>query len=192
MVAPGEIVGDRYRIDALLSPEASADVFRVHDMVVGRRAVLKVLRTGSVDGRWFDREVQALARVEHPNVGRLIDAGRHGPVPHVVLELIDGSTLAERLERGPLTIAEARHVAYDIASALAHIHARGLAHGDVTPSSILFVADRRVMLADPGVARLIGGGRAADSRSAASTPGQGRSAGPSMSAQGTSSPSASS
>jgi serine/threonine-protein kinase len=171
MVAPGDIVRDRYRIDALVARDASADVFRVHDLVVGRRAVLKLLRTGNVDPRWFDREVRVLARVEHPNVGRLDDAGRHGPVPFVVLEYIDGSTLAERLERGPLEVSEARDVAYDIASALAHIHARGLAHGDVTPSTIL-LADRRVMLADPGVARLGGGRGAAGSRSAAGDPTQ--------------------
>lgn len=172
MVAPGEIVGDRYRIDALLAREASADVFRVHDMVAGRRAVLKVLRTGHVDARWFDREARMLARVEHPHVGRLIDAGRHGPVPYVVLELIDGTTLAERLERGPLAAPEARHVISDVASALAHIHARGLVHGDVTPSSILLVADGGARLADPGVARLVGGSRAADGGSTGGPPGQ--------------------
>jgi serine/threonine-protein kinase len=61
-------------------------------------------------------------------------------------------------------------VAYDIASALAYIHARGLAHGDVTPSTILLGTDRRVMLADPGLARLIGGSGAAGSRSAAGDP----------------------
>lgn len=177
MVAPGEIVGDRYRIDAPLPREAHGDVFRVHDMVVGHDAVLKMLPTGNVDFRWFDREVRLLARVDHPNVGRLIDAGRHGSAPYVVLDLVDGATLAERLRHGPLALSEARHVAYDIASALAHIHARGLAHGDVTPSSILFVADHRVMLADPGVARLLGGVRPTDPRSTAGSSRQAQSGG---------------
>ena len=170
MVAPGDVVGDRYRIDALLARQASADVFRVHDMVVGHDAVLKLLPAGNVDGRWFDREVRLLARVDHPNVGRLIEAGRHGSAPYVVLELVDGPTLAERLRHGPLALSEARHVAYDIASALAHIHARGLAHGDVTPSSILFVADHRVVLADPGVSRLLGGVQPGNPRSTAGSP----------------------
>ena len=137
MVAPGDIVRDRYRVDAIVAREASADLFRVHDLVAGGPAVLKLVRTGTVDPRWFDREVRVLARVEHANVGRIVDAGRHGPLPFVVLEDIDGSTLADRLEGEPLDVPEAHRVAYDIASALAHIHARGLAHGDVTPSSIV-------------------------------------------------------
>ena len=171
MVAPGDIVRDRYRVDAIVAREASADVFRVHDLVAGGPAVLKLVRTGTVDPRWFDREVRVLARVEHANVGRIVDAGRHGPLPFVVLEDIDGSTLADRLEGEPLDVPEAHRVAYDIASALAHIHARGLAHGDVTPSSIVLATDRRVMLADPGVARLIGGGSGpAASRSGAGDP----------------------
>lgn len=134
-----------------------SEVFEAADRVLGRSVAVKVYRATAVaDRRRFEAEVQILASLNHPGLVHLYDAGEHGGDEFVVLELIDGPTLASVLaSRGPLSEADLRDLAAVVADALAFVHAAGVVHRDVTPSNILCGSDGRARLADFGIARLL-------------------------------------
>lgn len=104
---PQDISGGRYRIEAVLGQGATATVYRVHDTVLDVPRAVKVL-SGSVQVRRALRrrlhaEAKAMARLDHPNILRLYDIGLDGDLDYVVMELADGGTLGQMLERrGPL------------------------------------------------------------------------------------------
>jgi serine/threonine protein kinase len=168
MVATGEVVGGRYLIEDLLARGGMADVFRARDVLSDRQVAVKALR-GTADRHRFDVETRSLARFEHRNLVRLLDAGQLDDVPFLAMELVEGPSLADRLEHGPLSVAEAAQIGADIARGLAHVHARGVIHRDVKPSNILLARDGRALLGDFGVARLVDGGRVTDTRATIGT-----------------------
>jgi eukaryotic-like serine/threonine-protein kinase len=109
VVGPGDLVGDRYRVDGLFARGGIANVYRAQDLVLDRPVALKVVRRGGgADIRRFETEARLLGRLEHPNLVRLLDGGQWDGMPYLVFELVEGPTLEMRLERGPLGIAEAR------------------------------------------------------------------------------------
>lgn len=154
MLRPGTTIGDRYVIDGAIARGGMADVYRATDRAMGRSVALKALRSGAADVRRFESEMRLLAMLKHPNLVRLLDAGHEAGVPYLVLELIDGETLARRLERGPLAPAAAARVGRDIADALTYVHGRDVVHRDIKPSNILLAEDGRALLSDLGAARV--------------------------------------
>jgi serine/threonine-protein kinase len=155
----------RYRPTAEIGRGGMGVVYRAEDPELHRPVAVKViLFPPGVDGAMraelearFRREARAAARIRHPGVVTVHDVGRDGDYLFLVMELIDGESLAERLRRGPRpTRAEAFTIAARVAQALAAAHAEGVAHRDVTPRNILLARDGGVLVTDFGIARSFG------------------------------------
>jgi serine/threonine-protein kinase len=113
-------------------------VWRARDTRLGREVALKVLPDGCATGRdrlsRLEREARLLAALNHPGIAAIYEIEHCDDGPLLVLELVDGCTLAERLRRGPLPLREARAVAGQIAEALEAAHEKGIIHRDLKPS----------------------------------------------------------
>lgn len=168
----GSLFGDRYRVEALIGSGGMASVYRARDESLGRAVALKVLTGASLAGdaavlQREQSEVQLLASLSHPSLVTLFDA-RNLPNDVIdeehlclVMELVDGPTLAERIATGSILVSDVAHLAADIAEALHVVHANGVVHRDIKPANILLVdsaqPDRefRAKLADFGIASLV-------------------------------------
>ena len=153
MVAVGSLLAGRYRLEDLLAHGGMASVFAAYDEVLHRRVAVKVHRTGSApDRRRFDREARVLAGLSHPNLVSVFDAGEEGDDLFLVLELIDGPTLAHPLSGGPLHPDEVSEMGGQLADALAYVHGQGVVHRDVKPSNVMFDEHGQARLGDFGIA----------------------------------------
>ena len=153
------LLADRYALGDLLGQGGMADVFRAHDGVLDREVAVKMLRDSTADGSdrtRFTSEARTLARLSHTGLVMVLDAGIEIDRPFLVMELVDGATLADRLRDGPLDIETAASVGVQVSEALAYAHERGVVHRDVKPANLLLDASGRVKLADFGIARLLG------------------------------------
>jgi serine/threonine-protein kinase len=161
MPAVGDVLAGRYRVDAVLGAGGMATVYRATDLRLEREVAVKVLvpnlaRDPSFAER-FDREARLLASVNHPSIAEVFDvepgdleAGRE---PFYVMELCNGGSLADRIERsGRLDPGELVPLILAVAAGLGELHANGLVHRDVKPANILFTGGRP-KLADFGLAR---------------------------------------
>ena len=141
-------------------------VFRAHDRRLRRDVAIKVLRpeiaTAAAAAR-FLREAQVLARLKHPNILAVHDAGEAGGLSYYVMDLADGETLAARLSRGSLGEDGVLSLARDLLAALDAAHRAGVVHRDVKPSNI-FLCDGRAILADFGVAHVERSGGESEAR----------------------------
>jgi eukaryotic-like serine/threonine-protein kinase len=146
----------RYRLVRRIATGGMGEVWQADDTVLGRRVALKVLveelAADDRATRRFVREARATARLAHPNVARVYDFGRDGGAPFLVMELLEGETLAARLASGPLPPAEAVRVAAAVADALDAAHRRGIVHRDVKPSNVMLTRDGEVKVLDFGIA----------------------------------------
>ena len=134
-------------------------VYAATHAVMGRRVAVKVINAAyarhPVAVERFRREVRAAARLSHPNLVTAYDAGLTGDRPFLVMELIDGESLAERLRRdGPLPVHEACEYVRQAALGLQHAHENGLVHRDVKPHNLMRAADGTVKVVDFGLAAL--------------------------------------
>ncbi|GGV06925.1 hypothetical protein GCM10010182_27190 [Actinomadura cremea] len=152
-VGPGDLPGERYRIEAPLGSGGMATVWRAHDLVLDRAVAVKVPRDGwpEESTRRLRQEAQAAAALAHPNITGVHDYGEHRGVPYVVMELLEGETLADRLARGPLPWREAAAVCAGIGDALAAAHAAGIVHRDIKPANV-FLTPVAVKVLDFGIA----------------------------------------
>jgi serine/threonine protein kinase len=133
-----------------------SDVFEAADESEGSRVAVKIVRSGDPEfARRLAQEVRALERLEHPGLVRLLDAGLTDGQAYLVMELVDGSTLAHSLERGPLTPIRTAAVGAQLAGALAYVHEQGIVHRDLKPSNVLLTLDGKARLGDFGIARLL-------------------------------------
>jgi hypothetical protein len=158
MSAPGDVLVDRYELRSRLGRGGMAEVFRAHDHRLDREVAVKVLAPHLLaDARAvdrFDREARAAASLNHPNIVNVYDAVSDGDTHAIVMELVDGPTLAEVIAReGQLRVEDALPVAISIADALQAAHDRGLVHHDVKPRNVLFDDDGTVKVTDFGIAR---------------------------------------
>ena len=152
------VVGGRYELGALLGTGASAVVRRASDRVSGRTFAVKLFHAGASahDRRRQQREMRALATLHHPGLVALHDGGVEDGRPFIVTDLVEGPTLAERLEAGPLDPDEVLRLGARLADALAHVHRGGIVHRDLKPANVLLGADGP-RLADFGIARALDG-----------------------------------
>jgi len=159
---PGQEV-DGFRIDSLLGQGSSSEVVLAHDPD-GHRVVLKLPRDAAVASpKSFDRfrrELQIVARLDHPGIERSIDRRTARSRPYLVMEYVEGETLASLLEReGPLPVDRAVGFAIQLAEALAYAHVHGVVHRDVKPGNVLVAGGDRLVIMDFGIALLDGSRR---------------------------------
>ncbi|MEU1123834.1 serine/threonine-protein kinase, partial [Streptomyces sp. NPDC005899] len=152
-----EVLSGRYRLDELLGSGGAADVHRGFDLRMRRPVAVKVFRPDAgVDiEASLHGEAVILARLHHPGLVTAYDAGQHGGRAFLVMELIEGRTLKDRIAEGPLSPEDTAALGADLAHALAHAHEAGVVHRDVKPSNILLDAAHRPHLADFGISRLL-------------------------------------
>jgi eukaryotic-like serine/threonine-protein kinase len=157
-VGPGSMLASRYRLVRLLGRGGMAEVYEAIDGVLGRRVAVKVFGGETEIATSQARqqlEIQALARLQHPNIVAVFDAGTDADASFVVMQLIDGVTLAERIRASAVAPAETARVGKAVADALTHVHSFGMVHRDIKPSNILCAANGTIFLTDFGIVRLI-------------------------------------
>ena len=155
--AVGAVVGHgRYRIESQLGEGGMGSVFRAQDLRLNRAVALKVLNAElaahPTARTRMTREANALARIEHPNVVRVIDIFDEGAELVLVLELLPGGTLADRIARGPVPEPEALRLMAEILAGLSAIHSAGLVHRDLKPGNVMFAAGGAAKVGDLGIA----------------------------------------
>jgi serine/threonine-protein kinase len=136
------VIAERYLLERLLGQGGMGAVFAGRHVVTGRRVAIKLLREDPVRNRAqalrMAREARAVGRIQHPNVVAVHDAGFAGGRPFIAMELLDGESLEQRIERtGPMSEAEAVHTLQQIALGVAAAHANGIIHRDLKPANIL-------------------------------------------------------
>ncbi len=152
------LIAGRYRMVDVIGRGGMADVYRATDERLGRPVAVKWLRDAMEDRREEERaraEALLLARLSHPSLVTLFDAGIEAGRPYLVMELIDGPSLAVDAPSDPVAVAR---VGRQLAEALEYIHGQGLVHRDLKPANVLVPAAtewQRVKLADFGIARLV-------------------------------------
>ncbi len=155
----GRVLGDRYRVVAPIGAGASARVYVADDVVLRRRVAVKVLHEALAQDaaflRRFGEEAQAAASLNHPNVLGVYDWGQDEG-PFLVSEYLGGGSLRSLLDTvGVLSPSQALLVALETARGLDYAHTQGLVHRDVKPANLLFGSDKRLRIADFGLARAL-------------------------------------
>ena len=153
------VLGGRYELGGLLGTGASAVVRRASDRLSGRTFAVKLFHAGASahDRRRQQREMRALAALDHPGLVGLHDGGVEDGRPYIVTDLVEGPSLAERIAQRPLEADEVRRIGARLADALAHVHSSGIIHRDLKPANVLLGADGQPRLADFGIARALDG-----------------------------------
>ncbi len=135
-------------------------VYEAFDTELNRVVAVKTLRLSrprrDLSSDWIKKEAEAVARLDHPCIVTLFDVGTCDSGPYLVMELLRGKTLAQRIAEGPIPVAEALHIAEEMAKGLAHAHQRGVLHRDLKPANVFLCEDGRVKLLDFGLAHLLG------------------------------------
>lgn len=154
-----------YELIAPIGAGAMGEVYRARDPRLGRDVAIKVVATGagvSSDRlRRFQQEAQAAAALQHPNIVAVHDVGVHNGCPYIVQELLEGSTLRQRLADGPLPLGRAIETAIQIAKGLASAHDRRVVHRDLKPENVFLTRDGSVKILDFGLAK-VGSGTGSD------------------------------
>jgi serine/threonine-protein kinase len=158
----GQLLDDRYRVVEKIGEGAMGSVYRGERIKLGRAVAIKILHDIAPDEqtrRRFEREALAMAKLEHPHCGAVIDVGVHEGYPYVVMEFVSGQNLKDLLEAGPVPIPRAVEITRQVLSGLAHAHEHGLIHRDIKPANIVLsqksgVGDHAKIL-DFGIARSI-------------------------------------
>jgi serine/threonine-protein kinase len=164
LLEPGTVLGERYRIEAMIGQGGMGTVYRAQHLTLGKSFAVKVLKamhTARPDFVVrFQREAVAASQIRHPGIVDVVDFGRTADGGfYCVMEHLPGETLAARIAReGALPVAEVVRLGHDMARALAAAHAQGIFHRDIKPENVLLVpeagAPDTVKLVDFGIARL--------------------------------------
>jgi eukaryotic-like serine/threonine-protein kinase len=146
-----------YEIVSPLGAGGMGEVYRAKDTRLDREVAVKVLSehlsaSDELRSR-FEREAKAISSLAHPHICTLYDVGREGETDYLVMELLEGESLADRLERGPLPLEQVLALGIQIADALEKAHGAGIVHRDLKPGNV-FVTERGVKLLDFGLAKL--------------------------------------
>jgi serine/threonine-protein kinase len=156
-LAAGASVG-HYQVLSLLGRGGMGEVYRAHDSRLKRDVALKILPEffATDPGRRarFQREAQVLASLTHPHVAAIYGAEETGRHSALVLELVEGDTLADRIARGPIPLADALPMALQIAEALEYAHEHGVVHRDLKPANVKVTPDGSIKVLDFGLAKL--------------------------------------
>jgi hypothetical protein len=165
-----------YEVLSPLGAGGMGEVYRARDSKLGRNVALKVLpaafaRDAESMAR-FEREAKVLASLNHSNIASIYGLEDSGASHALVMELVEGPTLADRLKSGPIPIDEALLIARQICEALEYAHERGIVHRDLKPANVKLTNDDEVKVLDFGLAKAVEGGAASDDISTSPTLGQ--------------------
>jgi hypothetical protein len=160
-----------YEVVSLLGAGGMGEVYQAHDTKLGRDVAIKVLPAPFIDDAErlarFQREARMLASINHPNIATIHGIEQFDGVQYLVMELVLGETLAERVSSGALKIAEALKVAAQIAEALEAAHEKGVIHRDLKPANVKVTPEGRVKVLDFGLAKAFAGDGGKDLSNAA-------------------------
>ena len=155
-VATGTRLGP-YEITGKLGEGGMGEVYRATDSKLKREVAIKVLPAAFTEDKErlarFEREAQLLAQLHHPNIASIFGLEESGGVRALVMELVEGPTLAERLERGRSSLEECLSIARQIAEALEEAHEKGIVHRDLKPQNVKASVDGKVKVLDFGLAK---------------------------------------
>jgi len=169
-VTAPRLLGNRYEVGGLIGRGGMADVHRGLDTRLGRPVAIKILRTDLARDPTFlarfRREAQSAAGLGHPCIVAIYDSGEDSrpgdgddegvPLPYIVMEVVDGETLRERLEReGPMEPQEAARLVEGVLSALDYSHRMGIVHRDIKPANVMVTRTGLVKVMDYGIARAV-------------------------------------
>src|SRR5499433_1481911 len=148
-------------ITALLGKGGMGEVYRARDMKLKRDVAIKILpdefsRDADRVSR-FQREAEVLAALNHPNIAAIHDLEETSGMRYLVLELVEGETLADRIVRGPIPVEETLDIAKHVSEALEAAHERGVVHRDLKPANVKLTPDGRVKELDFGLAKAMEG-----------------------------------
>ena len=165
----GDVLEDRYRIDAPIARGGMSTVYRCVDLRLGRSVALKVMDREYVNDpifrQRFRREARSMAQLNHPNLVNVYDFSAAGGHVYLVMELITGGTLRELLaERGPMPPHAAIAVMRGVLTGLSAAHSAGMVHRDIKPDNVLINSDHRVKLSDFGLVRAAYAGQSQDNQ----------------------------
>ncbi|MBI5066593.1 MAG: protein kinase [Deltaproteobacteria bacterium] len=155
---PGATIG-KFELVREIGSGGFGVVWEARDRELGRSVAFKAVRAGGKAGLREERllrEAEAAARLAHPNIVTLFDLGRAEAGPYLVLELLSGQTLEERLGEGPLPLREAVRIAAETAKGVAHAHQHGVVHRDLKPANVFLCDDGQVKVLDFGLAHAFG------------------------------------
>jgi serine/threonine-protein kinase len=151
------VVGGRYLLGPPLGRGGMAEVRQSQDQNLERPVAIKILRADLASNpalrARFEGEARSAARLRHPHVVSVFDTGEDDGVPFIVMELLPGDTLADRIRSGPLAEATVRRLASQVLGALDAAHSAGILHRDVKPANILFDSDGTAKVGDFGIAK---------------------------------------
>jgi eukaryotic-like serine/threonine-protein kinase len=154
----GTVLSGRYRLEAKLGSGGMSTVYLARDTTLDRPVAVKVMHREMSEQadqlERFRQEARAVAKISHPNVVAVIDAGEDGGYPYIVFEYVEGETLKARINRiGALDVQEALAYAIEIARGLTVAHARKMVHRDIKPQNVLIDHEGRAKLTDFGISR---------------------------------------
>ena len=154
----GEIIS-HYKILSKLGSGGMGVVYQAEDMRLMRRVALKFLRGGrsrdATSLQRFEAEARAASRLNHPNICTIYEVEEHNGYPVIVMELLEGQSLKDRIRAGSVSIQELLAFGIQASNALEAAHAKGIVHRDVKPANIFIVGNDRIKLLDFGVAKVI-------------------------------------
>src|SRR5438094_6683241 len=155
-IAAGQRLGP-YEVLSAIGAGGMGEVYRARDTRLGRIVAIKVLGAHLSDKPElrdrFEREAHAVANLHHPHICVLYDVGREGDTDYIVIEYLEGETLAQRLTKGPLPLDQALEIGAQIADALDAAHRQGITHRDLKPANIMLTQSGAKLL-DFGLAKL--------------------------------------
>ena len=156
-LTPGTKLGP-YEIASTLGVGGMGEVYRARDTRLGRDVAIKVLPESLANDAdrllRFEQEARTIAALNHPNILGIFDVGVHGATRYLVSELLEGETLRQKLEAGPLAARRTTEYAVEIANGLAAAHAKGVIHRDLKPENIFITKTGRVKILDFGLAKV--------------------------------------
>ncbi len=146
-----------YEVVAPVGEGGMGEVYRARDTRLNRSVAIKILPEALASDpmrmQRFEQEARTVAALNHPNILSVFDVGVQAETPYLVMELLEGETLRERLNRGPLGVRKAVEVGLQIAHGLAAAHERGIVHRDLKPENIFLTKDGHTKLLDFGLAK---------------------------------------
>jgi WD40 repeat protein/serine/threonine protein kinase len=155
-LTPGTLL-DHYEIRSLIGEGGMGAAYEAEDLTLKRRVVVKVLHTAGGAGEEAERlllaEAQRAASINHPNVAIVYEVGHARGLSYIVMERVEGETLAHMIEREPLELRHALDIAIAVAAALDSAHARAVIHCDIKTSNVMLARDASVKVLDFGLAR---------------------------------------